>query len=79
MKMSADEKRAELKRVMREYSVSSKDVAEILGRSSQTIRNWRSSSDAEPPINELRLLKFELEARNASLSTNEKAPADANS
>lgn len=71
-----NENRAELKRLMREHKVKAKDVAEILGRSIQTIHNWRSSSDAEPPINELRLLKFELEARKAK---QEKTPADANS
>lgn len=77
MKMTADEKRAELKRLMSEYSVSAGDVAGILGRSIQTIHNWRSpSSRTIPPVNELRLLKFELEARK---SKNEKTPADANS
>lgn len=75
MNTTADEKRAELKRLMCEYSVGAKDVAEILGRSIQTIHNWRSSSDAEPPKNELRLLKFELEARKAQ---NEKTPVATN-
>lgn len=76
MKKTADENRAELKRLMSEHSVSPKDVAAILGRSYQTILNWRSAHDAVPPTNELRLLKFELEARKAK---QEKTPADANS
>lgn len=77
MKMTPDEKRAELKQMMREYSVGAKDVAEILGRSIQTIHNWRSPSSCTiPPINELRLLKFELEARK---SQKEKTPATVNS
>lgn len=76
MKRTAEQNRVELKRLMSEYSVSAKDVAEILGRSIQTIHNWRSTADANPPTNELRLLKFELEARKAQ---KEKTPADANS
>lgn len=74
---TATERRGELKQLMADYSASIKDVAQILDRSEQTVKNWRSSSsDSIPPKNELRLLKFELEARKAK---QEKTPADANS
>lgn len=74
---TAEERRGELKQLMSDYSASIQDVAHILNRSEQTVKNWRSkSSDSVPPKNELRLLKFELEARK---SQKEKTPADANS
>lgn len=52
--------------LMREYKVSIKEVANILERSIPTVKNWRAANEAnQPPKNELRLLKFELEARKA--------------
>lgn len=74
---TATERRSELRQLMTDYSASIKDVAQILDRSEQTVKNWRSSSsDSIPPKNELRLLKFELEARKAK---QEKTPATVNS
>lgn len=54
-------------------------VAGILGRSYGTIKNWRSELDDKyaPPLNEVRLLKFELEARKAN-PINEKTPVATN-
>lgn len=73
----ANEKRAELKKLMSDYSVNSKVVAQILGIAHQTVRNWRSPAAKTIPASKtLRLLKFELEARK---SKQEKTPADANS
>ena len=75
--MTPEQRRDELKRVMSEYSVNAKQVAEILGRKHQTILNWRCpSSKTNVQENELRLLKFELEARKAK---QEKTPATVNS
>lgn len=76
--MDATQRREKLRELMTEYGVSIKQVAEILEKSYVTVKNWRSVLDDRiaPPKNELRLLKFELEARK---SKNEKTPADANS
>lgn len=72
MNMTADEKRAELKQLMSEYSVSAREVSELLGVAYQTVINWRSPASGNVPASKtLRLLKFELEARNAN-STKEK-------
>ena len=63
--------------LMREYNVSIREVAEILEKGIPTVKNWRAANEAnQPPKNELRLLKFELEARKAK---NEKTPAATNS
>lgn len=69
----------ELIELMSEHKVSIKEVADILDRGIPTVKNWRAANEAnQPPKNELRLLKFELEARKVR-STNEKTPATANS
>ena len=72
------ERRQELRNLMAEYNVDAQEVAKILERSVGTVANWRADTKQRlaPPKNELRLLKFELEARKAK---NEKTPADANS
>lgn len=63
--------------LMSEYNVSIREVAEILEKGIPTVKNWRAANEAnQPPKNELRLLKFELEARKAQ---NEKTPAATNS
>ena len=63
--------------LMSEYNVSIREVAEILEKGKPTVKNWRAANEAnQPPKNELRLLKFELEARKAQ---NEKTPAATNS
>lgn len=63
--------------LMSEYNVSIREVAEILEKGIPTVKNWRAANEAnQPPKNELRLLKFELEARKAK---NEKTPAATNS
>ena len=54
----------ELIDLMTEYNVTIKEVAEILDKGAPTIKNWRAANEAnQPPKNELRLLRFELEAR----------------
>lgn len=62
---------------MAEYNVDAQEVAKILERSVGTVANWRADTKQRlaPPKNELRLLKFELEARKAG---NEKTLAAAN-
>ena len=63
--------------LMSEYNVSIREVAEILEKGIPTVKNWRAANEAnQPPKNELRLLKFELEARKAQ---KEKTPATVNS
>ena len=62
--------------LMSEYNVSIREVAEILEKGIPTVKNWRAANEAnQPPKNELRLLKFELEARKAQ---QEKTPVAAN-
>lgn len=62
--------------LMSEYNVSIREVAEILEKGIPTVKNWRAANEAnQPPKNELRLLKFELEARKAK---QEKTPVAAN-
>ena len=72
------ERRKELRDLMAKHNVDVQEVANILERSSGTVANWRSDTKERlaPPKNELRLLKFELEARKAQ---NEKTPAATNS
>lgn len=78
--MEIQERKAWLREMMAEYQVNAKQVAEILGRDVHTIRMWRSVNPrGNATFNELRLLKFELEARKAKPSTNEKTLATANS
>ena len=63
--------------LMSEYNVSIREVAEILEKGIPTVKNWRAANEAnQPPKNELRLLKFELEARKAQ---NDKTLAATNS
>ena len=63
--------------LMSKYNVSIREVAEILEKGIPTVKNWRAANEAnQPPKNELRLLKFELEARKAQ---NEKTPSATNS
>lgn len=63
--------------LMAEHNVSIREVAEILEKGIPTVKNWRAANEAnQPPKNELRLLKFELEARK---SQKEKTPAATNS
>lgn len=76
--MDAEQRREVLRQLMDEYGVSISDVAEILEKSYDTVKNWRANNvnlSIAPPKNELRLLKFELEARKAG---NEKTLAAAN-
>ena len=62
--------------LMSEYNVSIREVAEILEKGIPTVKNWRAANEAnQPPKNELRLLKFELVARQAK---QEKTPVAAN-
>ena len=72
------ERRKELRYLMAKHNVDVQEVANILERSAGTVANWRSDTKERlaPPKNELRLLKFELEARKAQ---NEKTPAATNS
>ncbi len=72
------ERRKELRNLMAKHNVDVQEVANILERSAGTVANWRSDTKERlaPPKNELRLLKFELEARKAQ---NEKTPAATNS
>ena len=72
------ERRKELRNLMAKHNVDVQEVANILERSAGTVANWRSDTKERlaPPKNELRLLKFELEARKAK---NEKTPAATNS
>lgn len=72
------ERRKELRNLMAKHNVDVQEVAKILERSAGTVANWRSDTKERlaPPKNELRLLKFELEARKAK---NEKTPAATNS
>ena len=72
------ERRKELRDLMAKHNVDVQEVANILERSSGTVANWCSDTKERlaPPKNELRLLKFELEARKAQ---NEKTPAATNS
>ncbi len=72
------ERRKELRDLMAKHNVDVQEVANILERSAGTVANWRSDTKERlaPPKNELRLLKFELEARKAQ---NEKTPAATNS
>lgn len=72
------ERRKELRDLMAKHNVDVQEVANILERSAGTVANWRSDTKERlaPPKNELRLLKFELEARKAK---NEKTPAATNS
>lgn len=52
--------------LMSEHNISIREVAEILEKGIPTVKNWRAANEAnQPPKNELRLLKFELEARKA--------------
>ena len=71
------ERRKELRDLMAKHNVDVQEVANILDRSSGTVANWRSDTKERlaPPKNELRLLKFELEARKAK---QEKTPVAAN-
>ena len=71
------ERRKELRNLMAEYNVDAQEVAKILERSVGTVANWRADTKQRlaPPKNELRLLKFELEARKTG---NEKTLAAAN-
>ena len=71
------ERRKELRNLMAEYNVDAQEVAKILERSVGTVANWRADTKQRlaPPKNELRLLKFELEARKAK---QEKTPVAAN-
>lgn len=71
------ERRKELRDLMAKHNVDVQEVANILERSSGTVANWRSDTKERlaPPKNELRLLKFELEARKAK---QEKTPVAAN-
>ena len=72
------ERRKELRDLMAKHNVDVQEVANILERSAGTVANWRSDTKERlaPPKNELRLLKFELEARKGQ---NEKTPAATNS
>ena len=72
------ERREELRDLMAKHNVDVQEVANILERSAGTVANWRSDTKERlaPPKNELRLLKFELEARKAQ---NKKTPAATNS
>ena len=76
--MNHIERRKELRDLMAKHNVDVQEVANILERSAGTVANWRSDTKERlaPPKNELRLLKFELEARKAQ---NEKTPAATNS
>lgn len=75
--MEAEQRKAELREIMAEYKVTCREVSNILENKETTVRMWRSKIPTHfPPRNELRLLKFELEARKAK---QEKTPADANS
>lgn len=71
------ERRKELRNLMAKHNVDVQEVANILERSAGTVANWRSDTKERlaPPKNELRLLKFELEARKAK---QEKTPVAAN-
>lgn len=71
------ERRKELRDLMAKHNVDVQEVANILERSAGTVANWRSDTKERlaPPKNELRLLKFELEARKAK---QEKTPVAAN-
>lgn len=72
------ERRKELRNLMAKHNVDVQEVANILERSAGTVANWRSDTKERlaPPKNELRLLKFELEARKAQ---NDKTLAATNS
>ena len=73
---SLPELKQQLIDLMSEYNVSIREVAEILEKGIPTVKNWRAANEAnQPPKNELRLLKFELEARKAK---QEKTPVAAN-
>lgn len=58
--------KGELRHLMSLHKVNAKQVAEILHREHITVRNWRVANNRLcPPVNELRLLRYELEARSA--------------
>ena len=75
--MEVEKRKAELKKMMAEYKVTCREVSHILDNKETTVRMWRSRSPNHfPPRNELRLLRYELEARKAEQN---KTPATANS
>lgn len=50
--------------LIKEHNLSSRDVAELLGRTEQTVRHWRTESSVRPiPQDALELLKFKLKER----------------
>lgn len=52
---------------MKDYNLSPDDVGEILGKAVGTVQNWRADLKEKyaPPLNQIRLLKLELESRKA--------------
>lgn len=59
---TARARRTRLRKIMREHSLSTKQVAVLVDRSVSYVRNWRSGLHPMPAAS-LRLLELELEHR----------------
>jgi transcriptional regulator with XRE-family HTH domain len=58
-----DNRTARLRQLMQRHNLSAADVAEILGRTAQTVRVWRCDNEQTIPADALRVLEFTLARR----------------
>ena len=64
--MAAMERKTQFRELLHEHNVGVDEVAKILERSKSTIYHWYALGDKIcPPKNDIRLLRFELEARKS--------------
>lgn len=51
---------SELNRIMRDHSLTCRQVGELLNRDLRTVRNWRAAAGATIPEHALQLLRAKL-------------------
>lgn len=64
-----------LKDLMARHRVSIKEVAQLLGRSSKTVRMWRSKTEPSIPDTLLELLELKLKAAEKAKSDGQEITA----